>query len=140
MLIAFAVYGIVTMEILFSLDLYVRPDWRIYEYRKIIWDNFPVSLNTITNVRTYEHEKSLGIPIPGVVESYDNYKPISIEENQLAQLMLDEKLQRCEPCADKWFVPNSLLSWMHEFRSWVDKGACDLLPDGIDPFIKTIPR
>ena len=29
---------------------------------------------------------------------------------------------------------------MHEFRSWVDKGACDLLPDGIDPFIKTIPR
>ena len=78
MLIAFAVYGIVTMEILFSLDLYVRPDWRIYDYRKIIWDNFPVSLNTITNVRTYEHEKSTGIPIPGVVESYDNYKPISI--------------------------------------------------------------
>ena len=37
-------------------------------------------------------------------------------------------------------MPGSLDSWIGVYREWVDKGACELIPDGIDPFLKTIPR
>ena len=42
-------------------------------------------------------------------------------------------------CSQKWNKPNTLDSWFHRFRSWVDTGACKYARDGIDPFRKTIP-
>ena len=35
---------------------------------------------------------------------------------------------------------NSLKSWFSTYRQWLDNGKCDEMLDGIDPFLKTVPK
>ena len=59
MMIGVATYGMVNMEVYFSLDLYVTPEWRIYDFRRIKWDYFPATLYPETNVRAPDDPISL---------------------------------------------------------------------------------
>ena len=103
------------------MEMYVTDEWRIYEYRRIMNTHFPAKYEARVNIRT-------------------NGEAISEEENQLKQIIFDEQLQRCEDCEQKWYQAETLDSWFQEYRAYIDRGACDLMPEGIDPFLKTIPR
>ena len=37
-------------------------------------------------------------------------------------------------------MKNSIHSWFSAFNEYLDKGLCDELPDGIEPFLKTVPQ
>ena len=52
----------------------------------------------------------------------------------------NDRLARCRDCSQDWNLPGSLDSWYEELRKWVEKGSCDDLPDGLDPFHKIIPN
>ena len=53
------------------MELYVTDEWRIYEYRRILNTHFPAKYEARVNIRT-------------------NGEAISIEENQLKQIIFDE--------------------------------------------------
>ena len=60
------------------------------------------------------------------------------DETQIKEMRFEDALQRCENCETKWFKPNTLDSWFHQVRAWIDEGSCWVGLENIDPFRKTI--
>ena len=124
---AIACYGCTQIKTRYSLDFNWNneKDYRSFGYfetkNKYFSDSFPVNVYVNLNET-----------------STDDVLDISSREAQLQQVKLEEAMLRCETCDKKWFKPGSLTSWFREFRAWIDEGKCGLVPERIDPFIKTM--
>ena len=96
------------------------------------------------NYYSYPYYHTLNKYFSGTFEShvYVNLESASVdiysEEAQLMQLRLEDALQRCENCQQKWFKPSSVDSWFSKLRTYVNEGSCWVGPQHIDPFKKTI--
>lgn len=117
----FAAYGCSQVKIDFDFDMFLTDkDMLIYKYRAVKRDYYGGDGETL-----YFYTNNTDL---------DYFS----EQSQLTMYDFDEALSRCRGCSQPWVIPGTLRSWNHEFRWWLDQGACLFAPGGTDPFTKVL--
>lgn len=128
-LILISIYGVSQIKIAFGVEFFINEDSKIYEYFQAEKEYFRTGFKPVT---LWDSPAEARIQI--------EKNTFGDEETQLRLIEFNDRLARCRDCSVDWHLPGSLDSWYIELQKWVDKGLCDKVPDGLDPFDKIIPE
>ena len=120
-LIGVSIHGFLQTKTYYSNELLITEDYPSYEFKETKKRLFPetTGYHTVTAIKFED-------------EDYHS------EQAQLLQYNFIEAMTRCESCEERWHLPQTLDSSFYELRKWIDQLVCPHLPQGIDPFKKTV--